>query len=50
MSPGMLEVVELLLSESSQLSEEKLLMVVSMCESKRAARTYRVQRERTESR
>ena len=37
MSPGMLEVVELLLSESSQLSEEKLLMVVSMCESKRAA-------------
>ena len=38
MSPGMLEVVvELLLSESSQLSEEKLLMGVSMCESKRAA-------------
>ena len=36
-SPGMLEVVELLLSESSQLSEEKLLMLVSMCESKRAA-------------
>ena len=37
MSSGMIEVVELLLSESSQLSEEKLLMVVSMCESKRAA-------------
>ena len=37
MSPGMLEVVELLLSESSQLSEEKLLMFVSMCESNRAA-------------
>ena len=32
MSPGMLEVVELLLSESSQLSEEKLLMLVSMWE------------------
>ena len=35
-SPGMLEVVELSLAESSQL-EEKLLMLVSMCVSNRAA-------------
>ena len=33
--PGMLELVDLLLSESIQLSGEKLFMHASMCESKR---------------
>ena len=35
--PGRLELVELLLSESTQLSGEKLLMHVSMYESNRSA-------------
>ncbi len=35
MLPGMLELVDLLVSESIQLSGEKLFMLASMCESKR---------------
>ena len=40
MLPGMLELVDLLLSESIQLSGEKLFMHASMCESKAAATRY----------
>ena len=41
-SPGILELVELLLSESTQLSKEKLLMHGLMYESKRAAEWFGV--------
>ena len=40
MSPGILELVELLLSESTQLSGEKLLMHGLMYESKRATEWF----------